>query len=87
MVFALALGNLSLCAALFFYEFEQRQQNKSLALSTWAIARQLQAGIVLVNVAMAFKRQSCVSVGTLSTSCIKNPHPMVNTGKAASVRS
>ncbi len=40
MVFALALGNLSLCAALFFYEFERK---KSLVLSTWAVSRQCQA--------------------------------------------
>ncbi len=40
MVLALALGNLSLCAALFFFEYESR---KSLTLSTWAVARQCQA--------------------------------------------
>ena len=45
LIFALALGNLSLCAALFFYEFEQK---KSLALSTWFIARQFQAGAWLL---------------------------------------
>jgi diguanylate cyclase (GGDEF)-like protein len=39
MVFALALGNLSLCAALFFFEYEGK---KSLTLSTWAISKQLQ---------------------------------------------
>lgn len=40
LVLALALGNLSLCAALFFFEYESR---KSLSLSTWAVAKQLQA--------------------------------------------
>lgn len=48
MVFALALGNLSLCAALFFYEFEQRERGAAPAFSTWAIARQLQAGAWLL---------------------------------------
>ena len=37
MVFVLALGNLALCAALFFFEFGAA---RSPALSTWAIARQ-----------------------------------------------
>jgi len=40
LVLALALGNLSLCAALFFFEYESK---KSLSLSTWAVAKQLQA--------------------------------------------
>jgi diguanylate cyclase (GGDEF)-like protein len=40
LVLALALGNLSLCAALFFYEYERK---KSLSLSTWSIAKQCQA--------------------------------------------
>ena len=40
MVLALALGNLSLCAALFFYEYENR---KRLSMSTWAVAKQVQA--------------------------------------------
>lgn len=40
LVLTLALGNLSLCAALFFFEYESR---KSLTLSTWAIAKQCQA--------------------------------------------
>ncbi|MDB5915826.1 MAG: hypothetical protein JWR40_60 [Massilia sp.] len=40
MLFALALGNLTLCAALFFFEYERK---KSLALSTWTLARQCQA--------------------------------------------
>ncbi|RJG08568.1 GGDEF domain-containing protein [Massilia cavernae] len=40
MVFVLALGNLALCAALFFFEFGSA---RSPALSTWAIARQCQA--------------------------------------------
>jgi diguanylate cyclase (GGDEF)-like protein len=45
MLFALALGNLSLCAALFFHEYEQK---KSLTLSTWALAKQLQAAAWLL---------------------------------------
>jgi diguanylate cyclase (GGDEF)-like protein len=45
MVFALALGNLSLCAALFFHEYNSK---KSLTLSTWAIARQCQAAAWLL---------------------------------------
>jgi diguanylate cyclase (GGDEF)-like protein len=40
LVLALALGNLSLCAALFFFEYESRRQ---LRLSTWAVAKQCQA--------------------------------------------
>ena len=40
MLFVLALGNLSLCAVLFFFEYEHR---KSLSLSTWTVARQCQA--------------------------------------------
>ena len=40
LVLALALGNLSLVAALFFFEYESRRQ---LRLSTWAIAKQCQA--------------------------------------------
>ena len=40
LVLALALGNLSLCAALFFFEYERI---KSLTLSTWALAKQCQA--------------------------------------------
>ncbi|SFV14159.1 GGDEF domain-containing protein [Pseudoduganella namucuonensis] len=40
LVLALALGNLSLCAALFFFEYESR---KSLTISTWAVAKQAQA--------------------------------------------
>jgi diguanylate cyclase (GGDEF)-like protein len=40
MVFALALGNLALCAALFFFEYDSR---KSLTLSTWTTAKQCQA--------------------------------------------
>lgn len=39
-VFVLALGNLALCAALFFFEFGGP---KSQALSAWAISRQCQA--------------------------------------------
>ncbi len=40
MVFVLALGNLALCAALFFFEFGGP---RSPSLSTWAISRQCQA--------------------------------------------
>ena len=40
MVFVLALGNLALCAALFFFEFGS---HKAPSLSTWAISRQCQA--------------------------------------------
>ena len=40
LVLALALGNLSLCAALFFFEYERK---KSFAMSTWALAKQCQA--------------------------------------------
>ena len=40
LVLALALGNLSLCAALFFFEYERQ---KSFAMSTWALAKQCQA--------------------------------------------
>ena len=45
MVLALALGNLSLCAALFFYEYENV---RSLTMSTWAIAKQCQAAAWLL---------------------------------------
>ncbi len=45
MLFALALGNLTLCAALFFFEYERK---KSLTLSTWAIAKQCQAAAWLL---------------------------------------
>lgn len=41
MLFALALGNLALCAALFFHLYER---HKTPALGSWALARQLQAG-------------------------------------------
>lgn len=40
MVFVLALGNLALCAALFFFE---SGSHKAPSLSTWAISRQCQA--------------------------------------------
>jgi diguanylate cyclase (GGDEF)-like protein len=40
MVLALALGNLALCAALFFFDFGAA---KGPVLSTWGLARQLQA--------------------------------------------
>ncbi len=40
LVLMLALGNLSLCAALFFFEYESK---KSLTWSVWAIAKQCQA--------------------------------------------
>lgn len=45
MLFALALGNLTLCAALFFFEYERK---KTLTLSTWAIAKQCQAAAWLI---------------------------------------
>jgi diguanylate cyclase (GGDEF)-like protein len=46
MLLALALGNLTLCAVLFFFQYDQR---KSAALTVWAQARQLQgAGWVLL---------------------------------------
>jgi diguanylate cyclase (GGDEF)-like protein len=45
MLFALALGNLTLCAALFFFDYERK---KSLTLSTWAIAKQCQAAAWLL---------------------------------------
>lgn len=45
MVLALALGNLSLCAALFFYEYDRA---KSLTLSTWAVSKQCQAAAWLL---------------------------------------
>ena len=40
LVLALALGNLSLCAAVYFFEYERR---KRLSMSTWAVAKQVQA--------------------------------------------
>ena len=45
MVLALALGNLTLCAALFFFQHERQH---SLSLSTWTIAKQLQAAAWLL---------------------------------------
>jgi diguanylate cyclase (GGDEF)-like protein len=45
LLLALALGNLSLCAALFFFEYERKQ---TLSLSTWAVAKQCQAGAWLL---------------------------------------
>jgi len=45
MVLALALGNLSLCAALFFFDYGAK---KPLALSTWTLARQCQAAAWLL---------------------------------------
>lgn len=45
MLFALALGNLSLCAALFFYQIDSK---KSLSMSTWATAKQCQAAAWLL---------------------------------------
>src|SRR5471032_2827929 len=50
LILALALGNLSLCAALFFFEYESR---KSLTMSTWAVAKQLQAAAWLLFAGMA----------------------------------
>ncbi len=40
MLFALALGNLTLCAALFFFDYGNK---KPVSLSTWMVARQCQA--------------------------------------------
>lgn len=45
MVLALALGNISLCAALFFYDFSVR---KPPALATWSAGRQCQAAAWLL---------------------------------------
>ena len=45
MLFALALGNLSLCAALFFFEHGRK---KSPALSTWSVSKQFQAAAWLL---------------------------------------
>ncbi|QYF93642.1 GGDEF domain-containing protein [Massilia sp. PAMC28688] len=45
MVFALALGNVTLCAALFFYQFESP---RSTSLSIWSIAKQCQAAAWLL---------------------------------------
>ncbi len=45
IVLALALGNLSLCAALFFYDFERK---KPLALTIWLFAKQCQAAAWLL---------------------------------------
>ena len=45
LVFALALGNVSLCAALFFYQYASP---KSASLSIWSIARQCQAAAWLL---------------------------------------
>jgi len=43
LVLALALGNLSLCAALFFYEQERRRAGLAPASATWGMAKQCQA--------------------------------------------
>ncbi len=45
LVFALALGNVTLCAALFFYQYESA---KSSALSIWSISKQCQAAAWLL---------------------------------------
>lgn len=45
MVFALALGNVTLCAALFFYQYESPRSD---SLSVWSIARQCQAAAWLL---------------------------------------
>ena len=45
LVFALALGNVTLCAALFFYQYES---GKSPSLSIWSIAKQCQAAAWLL---------------------------------------
>jgi diguanylate cyclase (GGDEF)-like protein len=43
LVLALALGNLSLCAALFFFEQEGRRGGRAPGQSSWATAKQCQA--------------------------------------------
>ncbi len=45
LVFALALGNVTLCAALFFYQYES---GKSPSLSIWSISKQWQAAAWLL---------------------------------------
>ena len=45
LVFALALGNVTLCAALFFYQYES---GKSPSLSIWSISKQCQAAAWLL---------------------------------------
>ena len=45
LVFALALGNVTLCAALFFYQYET---GKSPSLSIWSISKQCQAAAWLL---------------------------------------
>ncbi len=45
LVLALALGNLSLCAALFFFDYDSK---KPPSLSTWAVAKQCQAAAWLL---------------------------------------
>jgi diguanylate cyclase (GGDEF)-like protein len=45
LVFALALGNVTLCAALFFYQYES---GRSASLSIWSIGRQCQAAAWLL---------------------------------------
>lgn len=45
LVFALALGNVTLCAALFFYQYES---GKSHALSIWSVSKQCQAAAWLL---------------------------------------
>ena len=45
LVFALALGNVTLCAALFFYQYES---GKSTSLSIWSISKQCQAAAWLL---------------------------------------
>ena len=45
MMLALALGNLTLCAALFFFEYDS---GKSPSLSTWTISKQCQAAAWLL---------------------------------------
>ncbi len=43
LVLALALGNLSLCAALFFFEQQRRRDGLPAAAATWGMAKQCQA--------------------------------------------
>src|SRR5471032_2984045 len=43
LVLALALGNLSLCAALFYFEQQRRRDGLPAAAATWGMAKQCQA--------------------------------------------
>ena len=70
LVLALALGNLSLCAALLFFEYDAK---KSLTWSVWAIAKQCQAaawflmylrGIVpdAVSIALGYRADKFINI-------------------------